>query len=308
MPRSDVRDWIGFLAWERGLSPRTREAYASDLRALAAFLAGDGAAGPAADPDRVDWRAVGTERLRGFLEEGVRAGLSEATRARRLVAVKGFFAYLRAEGRIDADPAAGLAQARRSRVLPHALSEGAVARFFEGGAPGRETLRDRALLELLYGCGLRESEAAGLTLDEVRLDEALVRVRGKGGKVRQVPLGSRAEAAVRAYLGPEGRPRFRPAPGEPRLLLNRFGRGMSRHAVWDVVKARAAAAGLPRDVSPHWLRHSFATHLMAHGAPVRAIQEMLGHADVGTTQIYTHVDAGRLASVVRSSHPRGAAR
>lgn len=289
-----VRSFLGHLAYERGLSPRTRAAYENDLKALARFLGGD----------PPDWRAVRGPDLVRFLERCRADGLAETTRARRLVAVKGFFAYLRAEGAIGADPAATVEQPRRSRILPHALPEAAVKRFFAPAAgDAREALRDRAILELLYGCGLRAGELSQLTLDAIRFEEALVRVLGKGSKERLVPLGSKAETALRAYLN-EARPSFGPAPGEPRLFLGRGGRGLSRQSVWKIVKARAAEAGLPRDVSPHWLRHTFATHLLAGGAPVRAIQEMLGHADIGTTQIYTHVDAGRLASVVNAFHPR----
>lgn len=292
-----VRGFLGFLAYERGLSARTREAYAGDVAALAAFLRPDGG-----EPD---WRAVRGPDVVRFLAKCRADGLAETTRARRLVAVKGFFAWLRAEGRIDADPAASVAQPRRSRILPHALPEEAVERFFAPAAgDGKEALRDRAVLELLYGCGLRASELANLPLDAVRFEDALVRVLGKGSKVRLVPLGSKAEEALRAYLA-DARPAFKPAPGEPRLFLGRGGRGLSRQSVWNIVKARAAEAGLPPDVSPHWLRHSFATHLLSREAPVRAIQEMLGHADIGTTQIYTHVDAERLASVVKAFHPRG---
>lgn len=296
MASDAVRAFLGFLAYERGLSPRTRAAYANDVAAFAAFLAPGGG-----EPD---WRAVRSRDVVRFLGEGRRAGLAETTRARRLVALKGFFAFLRSEGRIAADPAASVAQPRRSRILPHALSPEAVERFF---APAvgekREAVRDRAILELLYGCGLRASELAEMPLDAVRFEDALVRVLGKGSKVRLVPLGSKAENALRTYLN-EGRPAFDPAPGESRLFLGRGGRGLSRQSVWKIVKARAAEAGLPPDVSPHWLRHTFATHLMANDAPVRAIQEMLGHADIGTTQIYTHVDADRLASVVKQFHPR----
>lgn len=297
MASDAVRSFLGFLAYERGLSPRTRAAYANDLAAFAAFLRPDGA-----EPD---WRAVRGPDLVRFLGKCRADGLAETTRARRLVALKGFFGYLRAEGRIAADPAAAVAQPRRARVLPHALPREATERFFAPAAGDeKEALRDRAILELLYGCGLRASELAEMPLDAVRFEEALVRVVGKGSKTRLVPLGTKAEEALRAYLG-EARSKFGPAPGEPRLFVGRGGRGLSRQSVWKIVKARAAEAGLPPGVSPHWLRHTFATHLLSNGAPVRAIQEMLGHADIGTTQIYTHVDAGRLSAVVKKFHPRG---
>lgn len=290
--------WLGFLAYERGLSPRTRRAYGTDVAGLARALRIDPAAPAAA------WARVRTEDLRRRFARDRRAGLAESTRARRLVAAKSFFAWLRSEGEIPADPAAVLVQARRTIVLPHAITREDAERFLSLSGPATpDNVRDRALTEILYGCGLRASEVVGLTLDSVRFDEGLVRVRGKGGKVRLVPLGSRAEEALKAYLA-DSRPTYRPAPGEAALFLGPRGRGISRPTLWRIVKRRARMARLPKEVSPHWLRHSFATHLLAGGAPIRAIQEMLGHADIGTTQVYTHVDSKRLASVVKQFHPR----
>jgi integrase/recombinase XerD len=299
MPASGaVGGWLGFLAYERGLSPRTRSAYASDVADFARHARIDPAAPASA------WARVRTPAIRAWLERARRDRLAATTRARRLVAVKSFFAWLRAEGEIPADPAAIIVQARRSVVLPHSISQEDAERFLALSGPAtKENVRDRALMEILYDCGLRASEVVGLTLDSVRFGEGLVRVRGKGGKTRLVPLGSRAEEALKAYLA-DSRPAFRPAPGEAALFVGPRGRAISRPTLWRIVKRRAAMARLPKEVSPHWLRHSFATHLLAGGAPIRAIQEMLGHADIGTTQVYTHVDAGRLASVVRKFHPR----
>lgn len=299
MPASGaVGAWLGFLAFERGLSPRTRAAYASDVADFARRARIDPAAPAAA------WGRVRTPEIRAWLERSRRDGLAATTRARRLVAVKSFFAWLRAEDAIATDPAAIIVQARRSVVLPHSVSREDAERFLALSGPAtRENVRDRALTEVLYGCGLRASEVVGLSLDSVRFEEGLVRVRGKGGKTRLVPLGSRAEEALKRYLA-DARPAFRPAPGEAALFVGPRGRALSRPTLWRIVKRRARMAGLPKEVSPHWLRHSFATHLLAGGAPIRAIQEMLGHADIGTTQIYTHVDAGRLASVVKRFHPR----
>ena len=294
----DVRDWLGFLSFERGLSKRTRDAYAGDIAGFAEFLRERrGGAAP-------DWAAVRTDDVSGWVADCVRRGDVASTRARRLVAVKGFFAYLRGEGRIEVDPAAILSQPRRPRVLPHSVSREEAARLLEAPSPDTpEGLRDRALLEVLYGCGLRESEAARLPLLAVRFGEGTLRIRGKGNKERVVPLGSRAEEALRAWLE-RGRPAFRPAVGEPHVFLGAKGRPMGRESVWRAVKKHAAAAGLPPTVSPHWLRHSFATHMLSGGAPIRVIQELLGHADIGTTQAYTHVDASRLSSIVGSFHPR----
>lgn len=293
-----VEAYLGYLAYERGLSVRTRNAYGTDLAAFADFLAGPNGPSP-------DWGAVRTQDILHFLEAGKQAKLADATRARRLVSIKGFFAYLKNENRITTDPAAVVSQPRRARVLPHATGVEAVARMLEmPPADTRDGMRDRAILELLYGCGLRVSELATLPIDAIRFDEATVRVRGKGSKVRLVPLGSRAEAAVHRYLD-AARGLYKPTAGEPTLFLGAKGGPISCKIVWKIVKENAILAGVSPAASPHWLRHSFATHLLAGEAPIRVIQELLGHADIATTQIYTHVDAGRLASVVKSFHPRG---
>lgn len=288
-----IRDFLGSLAYERGLAPATRKSYASDLAKLRAFLGG------------APVRSVRTADLTAFLDSCRKAGEKESTRARRLVAVKGFFAFAARERIVTHDPAAALSYPKRPRLLPHVVGTGDMRRLLEISSDASpEGLRDRAMLEMLYGCGLRASELAALPVDAVSFDSASVRVKGKGSKVRMVPLGSMAEKALRAYLSPDGRAQLHPAPGEPALFLSKRGRPLSREALWRIVKRRAAAAGLPEGVSTHWLRHSFATDLLAGGAPVRVIQELLGHADISTTQIYTHVDASRLAGVVGKLHPR----
>lgn len=292
-----VAAFLGRLAWERGLSPKTVEAYGGDIARFAEFLRGGG--GPP------DWAAVRTADLRRFLEDQTLSrGMSPATTARRLAALKGFFAFLREEGTIPENPASPVSAPRKPRILPHSLTEKQTEALLE--APPEETpegLRDRALLELVYGCGLRVGEAAGMTLDAVKFDAGLVRVVGKGSKVRHVPLGTKAEAALRRYLG-AARASFGPAENESALFVGRGGKPLGRQAIWAMLKKRAAAAGAPAAVSPHWLRHSFATHMLRRGAPVRVIQELLGHADISTTQIYTHADSGRLAAAVAACHPR----
>lgn len=291
-----VEAYLGYLAYERGLAVRTRNAYANDLAAFAEFLAA-----PGGNPV---WECVRTQDILRFLEAGKKGGLAEGTRARRLVSIKGFFAYLKTENRIGSDPAAVISQPRRARVLPHVIGIEAVARMLEmPPADTRDGIRDRAILELLYGCGLRVSELATLPTDAIQFDEATVRVRGKGSKVRLVPLGSRAESAIRRYLD-AARALYKPKQGEPMLFLGAKGGPIPTKVVWKIVKENAVLAGVSQAASPHWLRHSFATHLLAGEAPIRVIQELLGHADISTTQIYTHVDAGRLASVVKTFHPR----
>ena len=289
--------FIGYLAYERGLSPRTREAYRTDLLAFARYLGAEPPAEPA-------WDCVSQADILGFLSDAKARGQKERTRARRLAAIRAFFGYLRAEDRIAHNPSTTLQPPRKARTLPHVLTEAEMVRLLEIPADSTpEGLRDRAILELLYGCGLRVSELAGLTMEQLHFDEAFVRVRGKGNKTRIVPLGSRAESALRRYLT-HARAAFAPAEAEAHVFLGARGAPIARQVVWRLLKAHCEAAGLPHAASPHWLRHSFATHLLEHDAPIRAIQEMLGHADIATTQVYTHLDAARLSQTVRRCHPR----
>ena len=297
---SEISQFIDFLAFERGLSEHTRSAYESDLSQFAAYLVTCG--GP--HVGRPSYRDVATEDILAFQEEGGKRGLADSTLARRLVAIKVFFAYLRSENLIPVDVADPITAGRRGRNLPHELSEAAVASLLEApSAATRDGLRDRAILELFYACGLRVSELAELKLDALRFDEALVRCFGKGSKVRLVPLGSTAEGVLKRYIA-EARPKYNPDPTDATVFLSRSGSGFSRTRLWGIVKGYSKKAGIGDAVSPHWLRHSFATHMLGNGAPVRVIQEMLGHADIGTTQIYTHVDSGRLRGVHRQFHPR----
>lgn len=297
---SEISQFIDFLAFERGLSEHTRSAYESDLTQFAAYLVKRGGL----HASRPSYRDVTTEDILSFQEEGGKRGFAASTSARKLVAIKVFFAYLRSEELIPKDVADAITAGRRGRNLPHVLSEAAVVKLLEApSAVTRDGLRDRAMLELFYACGLRVSEISELKLDALRFDEALVRCLGKGSKVRLVPLGSRAETAVKSYIA-ESRPKYNPDPTDATVFLNRSGSGFSREGIWSLVKRYSKKAGLGDAVSPHWLRHSFATHLLGNGAPVRVIQEMLGHADIGTTQIYTHVDSGRLRGVHGRFHPR----
>lgn len=221
-----------------------------------------------------------------------------------MVALKVFFAHEFAEGRIPSDPTEHLDAPTLWKTLPGWLTRAEVDRLLETPAGGtRDGLRDRAVLELLYASGLRVSELAALPLDDLHLDEGFVRVLGKGRKVRVVPVGSRAVEALRRYLA-EGRPLYAPAIDERAVFVSRLGRALTREAVWKLVTDHARRAGIERHLTPHTLRHSFASHLLENGAPLRVIQEMLGHADIATTQIYTHVDQERLLAVHRKYHPR----
>ncbi|MBO4448099.1 MAG: tyrosine recombinase [Kiritimatiellae bacterium] len=290
--------FLGSILLERGLSGNTAAAYGADLRSFREFLEGRGIsrAGQVSRADILD-----------FLERGRRDGLAASTRARRTAAVRGFFAYLAGAGEISANPAGMVESRRRGRVLPRVLSEGEVSELIDAAdAKDARGLRDRAILEVLYGCGLRVSELCALSLEDVVSEGELLRILGKGSKERLVPIGRSAGEALNLYVE-NARPQF--AKGEKsgtRVFLTRLGSPFTRQGVFKIVRERAAAAGIAAErISPHVLRHSFASHMLAHGADIRAIQEMLGHADIGTTQIYTHVDAGRFAEIHRRYHPRG---
>lgn len=284
------------LAFMRGLAAKTVEAYGRDIRQFDTFLSSHGIRST---------EAVTTDAVRDWLAHLHTARKRASTRARAFVALTEFLRFLKAHGYQTRDLSEGLTAPRRERLLPRTLEETATFRLIAAasGASPRD-VRDRALLMLLYGCGLRVSEACSLTLNDFPEGTEVLRCRGKGAKERFVPLAASVAAAVRGYLD-TARPAFVRNPSEPHLFLTRLGKPFSRMGVFKLVKERACAAGLdPASVSPHVLRHSFATSLLSHGADVRAIQEMLGHASVATTQIYTHVDSARLGAVHRQCHPR----
>lgn len=284
-----------FLALEQGSSPRTSEAYARDLERLVTYASVRGAAGP------VD---ITSRLLRDFVYFLKDLGLSPASIRRNVSAVRTYYRFLLGEGHVVRDPSERLETPRRWRTLPEVLSVDEVTRLL--AAPRLEdplVFRDRALLELAYGAGLRVSEWITLGVRDVLLEEQLVRVFGKGSKERLVPIGRSAIGAVAVYLR-ELRPRLEKGAGKGVLLLNARGEPMTRMGAWKILRKHVDAAGITKHVSPHTLRHSFATHLLEGGADLRAVQEMLGHADISTTQIYTHVDREYLRSVHKQYHPR----
>ncbi len=289
-----------FKAWltlERGLAPKTLEAYGRDIRFFLAFLTERGRVEPReiVRADVVDY----LEKLRG---ERKRA----STRARAFVALREFLHHLKLEGHVRIDVAEGLESPRKNLVLPRVLDEGAIQRLVTSvaGTTPRD-LRDRAMLEMLYGCGLRVSELCTLELRDFIADADVVRCRGKGSKERIVPMGGACSRAVQCYLESARETLVKGNVAERHLFVTRLGRAFSRMGVFKLLRERAAYAGLDASVvSPHVLRHCFATHLLANGADIRAIQDMLGHASISTTQIYTHVDHARLGEVHRSHHPR----
>ena len=285
------------LTIDRGLSLNTRRAYEGDL---ADFLAFRRESRPASG---TPWlTAQGT---RDYLSALWGRGCAPATVARRLAALRAFRRFLGDGGQAGPDPLAALAAPRRGQGLPRVLSEEEVRRLLETSlASGPRSLRDAALLELLYASGLRVSELVGLCRADVDLREQLVRCYGKGGKERIVPFGSRAAVALQRYLQ-AGRSRLaQPGRSGDILFLNGRGARLTRQGCWKIIKAYARAAGIERNVTPHVLRHSFATHLLEGGADLRVVQELLGHADIGTTQIYTHLADRRLREVHRAAHPR----
>ncbi len=301
-----MQAYLDHLAVERGLAANTLSSYRRDLRRYAEHLAASGVVG-------LD--AVGEQDVTEFLAS-LRSGseehppLSAASAGRTIVAVRGLHRFALREGVTTTDPSAAVRPAPPPRRLPKAISVEEVGRLIAAaGTADRPhlALRDQALLELLYGTGARISEVVGLAVDDLDRTAGLVRLNGKGGRQRMVPVGSYANRAVEQYLV-RARPRLAAAGrGSPALLLNARGGALSRQSAWTVLRAAATRAGLTSEVSPHTLRHSFATHLLDGGADVRVVQELLGHASVTTTQIYTLVTVDRLREVYAGAHPRARA-
>ena len=295
---NDLEGYLGFLGLERGLAKNTLSAYRSDLDQCAAFLA----------QRRVgDWRRVSAAQAGEWVRSLNGRVCSPASQARKLTALRGLARYLVREKLRDDDFTALLAAPKLTRRIPGTLTADEVARLLAAPTGGdAPALRDRALLELFYSSGLRVSELAGLTLQQVDLEHGFLRVFGKGSKERVVPVGGKATDAVATYLV-SGRPHFvKPRTGS-QLFLNHHGAALSRVTLWKLVKKYAGRAGLTKNVKPHGLRHSFATHLLTGGADLRAIQEMLGHASISTTQIYTAVEGQRLLDQHAKFHPRNRA-
>ncbi|MDI9550516.1 MAG: site-specific tyrosine recombinase XerD [Bacteroidota bacterium] len=284
-----LRDYSYYLKIERALSPNTVASYLSDLRDFFAVVPVEPA--QVSSADIIDYLASRSE-------------LSKRSQSRLLSALRSFFGWLVLEGDRKDNPCDAVDPPKLGRYLPDVLSVEEVAAIIDSvNLSGRTGKRDRAILEILYGCGLRVSEAVGLKISDVYLDEGFVRIVGKGNKERIVPMGEMAAEAVREYLA------FRPEPSgseeENLLFLNRFGRSLSRVSMFNLVKKQALTAGIRKEISPHTFRHSFATHLIENGADLRVVQEMLGHSSILTTEIYTHIDASTWQKAVLDHHPRG---
>ena len=291
-----VERFDDFLALEQGASVQTSKAYKLDIARFVTYAKVKGASSPT---------DVGARALREYVYHLKDLGLAPASIRRNVSAVRSYFKFLLGEGHVVRDPSERLETPKRWRSLPDVLSVEEAERLL--AAPGLEqplAFRDRALLELAYGAGLRVSEWISIGLRDVLLEDSLVRVFGKGSKERLVPIGRSAIGAVAVYLR-ELRPRLERGNGRGALLLNARGEPLTRMGAWKILRKYVQIAGITKAVSPHTLRHSFATHLLEGGADLRAVQEMLGHADISTTQIYTHVDREYLRSVHRQYHPRG---
>jgi integrase/recombinase XerD len=300
--RSLTLDFLSYLELERGLSRNTLNAYRTDLLQYGEYLSAH----------HLDALRARPAEVGEFLAELATGGpekpaVSSATIHRKAACLRSFYKHLRRDELIGDDPTASLAAPRRSKKLPHVLNQQEVKRLLEAPRGSEPTaLRDRAILEVMYACGLRASEVIGLEMTDIDMEEGFVKARGKGSKERMVPLGKHAIMAIRAYIR-GGRQELLHGREEPRLFLNFRGGPLTRQGLYKIVQRHARAVGLDGKMSPHTLRHSFATHLLSNGCDLRAVQEMLGHADIATTQMYTHLSGERLKEVYYEAHPRAKA-
>lgn len=298
--RTELEHFGGYLALERGLSERSVSAYLSDLEDFARWLADEHAV---ADP-----AAVTRRMIVNYLAHCKSArNMASTSLARRMAAIRVWFRYLLQERRIPRDITDVMDSPRIWRMLPDYLTVQETNAFLavwqDPTAADPLAARNRAILELMYACGMRVSEIANLTLGAISFETGMIRITGKGEKERLVPFGKPARRNLVAYLD-TARPKLLRNTKEPALFLSRTGRKLDRERIWAIVKQTAFEAGIKKEVHPHTLRHSFATHLMANGADLRVIQELLGHASISTTQIYTHVDQRQVLAIHKKFHPR----
>ncbi|MDD5614381.1 MAG: site-specific tyrosine recombinase XerD [Candidatus Omnitrophica bacterium] len=288
-----LKDFLSYLGLERGLSENTVKAYNKDLSKFYGFI----------QSRKVDLKSVRRDLISDYLWSEREKGKESSTVARNLVSIKSFFRFLTREGHVDEDPTEAMDSPKLWKKLPEVLSVNEVEKLLnsaEGRSP--QAIRDRAILELLYASGLRISELVNLKVFDVNLDVGFLKCKGKGGKERIVPVGSEAAKAIQRYLK-EARAKYLKKSSDF-LFLNRSGEKISRQTCWKIIKKHAVLSGIKKYISPHTLRHSFATHLLEHGADLRSVQEMLGHANISTTQIYTHVDREYLKQIHKKYHPR----
>ena len=291
-----IDQFLDYVLFERGLSENTRKAYGADLMGFSTFLAKDG----------IDSFGVVTRKdILEYLMAEKSRGLSVNSVSRRLVAIKVFFAYLQREGFLDRNVTDAMDSPRLWKVLPGVLSLKQVERLLSAPKGNdRISLRDKALLELMYATGMRVSEAADLRIDDIHFDSGYIRCKGKGNKVRVIPFGGKSDEYLKRYLSDVRSLFLKESSDDGFVFLTYRSKKFTRQGIWKIIKTYAMRIGIENNVSPHTLRHSFASHLLANGAPLRVIQEMLGHVDIATTQVYTHIDKGRLRSVHAQFHPR----
>lgn len=292
--RSEIAAYLNYVRVERGLAANTVAAYGRDLEKFRRFCQARKLTPP----------RVGRQQVVDFLGSLYQQGLDSRSVARHLVTLRNFFRFLRQEGAIRREPTEHIESPRVWKRLPKFLTVEEVERLL--GAPGSVTpvdLRDKAMLEVLYATGLRVSELVNLKVADVQLEASYLRCLGKGSKERVVPLGKQATAAIETYLR-QARVKLGRRRASPHLFLSRRGQAMTRQNFWRLLRLRARAAGIRTRLTPHVLRHSFATHLLERGADLRSVQVLLGHSDISTTQIYTHVAQGRMRQIYRAHHPR----
>lgn len=296
-----VRDFLVYLTTVKGFSANTSEAYRSDMTQLTEWLAA-----PSEDLAPTElWTDVSRDHLLGFVDNLKSREYATTTIARKIAAVKSFFSYMTTHDLLQSDPSEGLSSPKVGRALPSPLGVDEVESLLNQprGKSTPEAMRASAMLELLYATGMRVSELVSLSVADVNLDEGYVRCRGKGYKERIIPVYPEAIRALRLYID-EARPRLRRRRDEPALFLNRRGNRLTRQGFWLLLKSLAAEAGITHSITPHTLRHSFATHLLRGGAALRHVQELLGHSSISTTQIYTRLAHDQLRDEYDRAHPR----
>ena len=297
--RKSLGEFLVFLAVEKGASSNTIAAYKNDLQQLADFIG--------SHANRDGWPSLSRSDIQDFILDMKERGYTETSVARKVAAVRSFFAFLAAEGSITTNPTEGLSSPRVGKTLPKAISPNEIDELLE--QPARrstpEAKRDRAMLELLYATGMRVTELVSLDMENLNLDpnSAFVRCLGKGAKERSIPIHDHALEALNGYLE-DGRPLIVRNQNETALFVNRRGERLTRQGFWLILKGYARSANLGSEVTPHTLRHSFATHMLRGGMPLRNVQEMLGHANISTTQVYTHLTSDHLREVYERAHPR----
>lgn len=291
--RQEIEDYLSFLQVEKGLAPNTIQAYQTDLRQFATYLRGRD----------LSWATVDLAVVRDFLEELQERQITARTQARKIASLRNFFDFLLEEQLVTENPCAYLSSPKLPQNLPKTLSEAEISALLKVPTLDKPMgYRDRAILEVLYGSGMRISELINLNVGDID-PLGFVRCLGKGNKERIIPLGTHALKATMMYLE-YARPRIVKNPRERALFVNLRGQRLTRQGCWKLLKGWAKQAGIKKEISPHMLRHSFATHLLEHGADLRSVQEMLGHADLSTTQIYTHLDKVHLRNIYSQTHPR----